>query len=65
MRLDAKIDAVDPQPTSAMHFRKHYEWTHDGTEWRHEWTCTGNDRCSICDTETEPPVNEDVEAVSW
>jgi len=44
-----------------MRFRNYYECSLDGTKWHDEWTCTGNDRCPICDTEAEPHFSEDIE----
>ena len=55
------INIVGPPPAPAMRFRNYYECSLDGTKWHDEWTCTGNDRCPICDTEAEPHFSEDIE----
>ena len=64
MQIVITINIVDPPQNPIMRFRNYYECSIDGTKWHDEWTCACNDRCPICDTETEPHLGEDVEAVS-
>jgi hypothetical protein len=58
------INIVDAPPVPAMRFRNYYECSHDGTKWHDECTCMCNDRCPMCDTETEPHFSEDIETTA-
>jgi hypothetical protein len=40
-------------------FRNYYRCD-CGEEWEDEWSCTCNDRCPACRTETEPYNSEDL-----
>jgi hypothetical protein len=40
-------------------FLNHYRCSDCGETWSDAWSCTCNDRCPNCDTETEPYESED------
>lgn len=52
------IDLDEPLPNK---YRMTYECAKcDGMRWTMDWSCTCNDRCPICNTETEPLDYEDI-----
>lgn len=42
-----------------LRFRNHYRCRVDGATWSDSWECTCNDRCPVCNAETEPFFSED------
>ena len=50
-----------PQPKPVW-FLNRYHCEACGESWEDEWDCTCNDRCPICNTETEPEHSEEIDA---
>lgn len=48
-------------PKEKIIFSNHYKCSECGHEWVDMWSCACNDRCPVCDTETEPHLSEEIE----
>ena len=56
------INIVPVASKARLRFRNHYLCPNDGTKWHDAWYHVCNDRCPVCDDETEPYFSEDISA---
>ena len=59
------MSEISTNKTEDIRFCNFYRCSECGTEWQDDWSCTCNDRCPECNTETEPYKSEDIHTMNY